>query len=110
MVKEDTGENCITFEDGQKLHDAIVLQMKAGEQVTLDFSGVKVFASPFFNAAVGQLLAEFDSEQLNRLLTFTNLDTNAMAVLRRVISNSKRYYQDDNVRKAVDAAIDKVSE
>ena len=65
----------------------------------LDFTKVGVFASPFFNVAIGQLLRDIKSEDLNRLLKVSNMTPAGLAVLRRVIENSKRYYSDEKHAK-----------
>jgi hypothetical protein len=64
-----------------------------------------VYASPFFNAAIGQLLKDIKSEDLNRLLKICNLVPAGLAVLKRVIENSKQYYSDENFRKAQDEVL-----
>lgn len=97
-----TGENCITLEDGQKIYDMIHSELSAGNNVELDFENVKIFASPFFNSAIGRLLKDFKSEDLNRLLKITNLNPTGMSVLKRVIENAKEYYSNPDMRKAVD--------
>lgn len=51
------GQNCITLQDGQKVYDAIYPELKAGHPVELDFAEVEIFASPFFNFAIGHLMA-----------------------------------------------------
>ncbi|MBI4653582.1 MAG: STAS-like domain-containing protein [Nitrospirae bacterium] len=97
-----TGENCITLEDGHKIFDMIHPELSAGRVVELDFENVKIFASPFFNSAIGRLLKDFKSEDLNRLLKITNLTPTGMSVLKRVIENAKEYYSNPEMRKAVD--------
>jgi hypothetical protein len=62
---------------------------KAGNAVELDFENVTVLASPFLNAAIGRLLKDIKPSNLNRLLKITNLVPTGLAVLRRVIENSK---------------------
>jgi hypothetical protein len=99
------GENCITLEDGQKIYELIHPELSAGHLVELDFAGVGVFASPFFNAAIGRLLKDIKSEDLNRLLSVINLVPAGMSVLKRVIENSKQYYSDENIRKALDEVL-----
>lgn len=101
-VYEQIGENCLTLDDGQKIYGLIHPELLANHQVELDFDKVKVFASPFFNAAIGQLLKDIKPECLNRLLKICNLVPAGLAVLKRVISNSKQYYSDENFRKAQD--------
>jgi hypothetical protein len=100
------GDDCITLDDGQKVHDQILPELKAGHPVELDFEGVGVFASPFFNAAFGQLLKDLPGDDLNRLITIDNLNPVGMSVLKRVIENSKKYYSDPKYRRIVNKVLD----
>lgn len=99
------GENCLTMEDGQKIYDLIYPELQAGRAVELDFDKAKVFASPFFNFSIGRLLKDIKPEGLNRLFKVTNLVPVGREVLKRVIENSKKYYSDENTRKALDAVL-----
>jgi len=103
-------ENCITLEDGRKVYDKIHPELVSEHMVELDFSGVTVFASPFFNAAIGLLLKDIKPEDLNRLLKVSNLTPVGMDVLKRVIENSKQYYSDDKTRKALDDILSEKAE
>ncbi len=93
------GENCITLEDGQKIYSQILPELSAGHKVELDFKGVGVFASPFFNAAIGRLLNDFTRDELNRLLDVFNITPVGRDILKLVIKNSARYYDDPDYRK-----------
>ena len=72
-IKDKIGPRCIIKEDGQKVYDAIHGKLRNGETVTLDFAGVRQFASPFFNFAIGQLLQDITEDDLRRLLKIENL-------------------------------------
>lgn len=109
-VKELVGPRCITSEDGQRVYADVHAGLLAGEEVVLDFQGVTVFASPFFNFAVGQLYRDLDSEILNRRLHPINLTPTGGMVLQRVIKNSRDYYADAAHRRAVDAAVRDLAE
>jgi hypothetical protein len=98
-------ENCITLEDGQKVFDLIHPDLLAGHIVELDFTNVTVFASPFFNSAIGRLLKDIKPDNLNRLLKITNLVPAGLTVLKRVIENSKEYYSNEGARKARDEVL-----
>ncbi|MEC4814839.1 MAG: STAS-like domain-containing protein [Scytonema sp. PMC 1069.18] len=100
------GQYAITADGGQKVYDQIHPKLLAGYQVELDFTGVKVFASPFFNFAIGQLLKDIAADDLNRLLKFTALNDNGQNVLERVIANSKEYYSNPQYREAVDKVLE----
>ena len=104
------GENCITLDDGQKVYDLIYPELSGGNTVDLDFKDVKIFASPFLNVAIGRLLKDIKPDDLNRLLKITDMLPTGLAVLKRVIENSKEYYSNPNVRKAVDEILLEQSE
>jgi hypothetical protein len=109
-VHEMVGENAITVDDGQRLFDQIHPELTAGHPVELDFSRVKVYASPFFNAAIGQLLRDLKPEDLNRLLKLEGLNPVGHDVVRRVIDNSKRYYSGtEDYRKAQHEVLEKLA-
>lgn len=99
-VKELVGGDAITLEDGQTVFDAIKPELERGGDVILDFGGVSVFTSLFFNAAIGQLLKSLKPSTLNKHLKFDNLSPEAYASLLRVIENSKQYYSSPNYRDA----------
>jgi hypothetical protein len=96
------GENCITLDDGEIVFRLIVSELNNNSSIELDFTGVRVYASPFFNGAVGKLLAEYSPEELNNRLTFHGLSEHGDQVLRRVTQNARRYYSDKKFRDAVD--------
>lgn len=91
-VKELVGENAMTLDDGNAIYSRIHDPLTHGETVELDFDGVEVFASPFFNAGVGRLLGELTADSLNSRLKFGHLSDFGARVLRRVIENAKEYY------------------
>ena len=45
----------MTLEDGEAVYRQIHDPLVHGETVELDFDGVNIFASPFFNAGIGRL-------------------------------------------------------
>ena len=100
MINTVTGENAITTEDGQTVYDRMTPELRANHSVVLDFSGVTVIASPFFNAAIGQLLKDFSADDLNRLLIVRNLVPAGVDVLVRVIENSRKYYASPDYQEA----------
>jgi hypothetical protein len=104
-IRQDLGENCMTLKQGQSLYDAIYPQLQSGETVELDFMGVRIFASPFFNYAIGQLLRDLKADRLNELLIIKNLNAVGSNTLELVIENAQRYYSDAKFRHAKDEVI-----
>ena len=99
------GENCIAVADGEQVYNLIHPDLMAGRPVVLDFAGVNVFVSTFFNPAIGHLLEHLTKEQLSHLLTFDNLNPVGRDTINRVIENSDRYYHDEAYRKALDEIV-----
>jgi len=109
-IKSFVGDSCVTSEDGQRVYDEIYPKLAAGESVCLNFSGVRVFASPFFNFAIGQLLKDLEPENLNQLLKVDNISDDGLLVWQRVVKNAKEYYKNPGAKKAVDETLKQQAE
>ncbi|MFB2839274.1 STAS-like domain-containing protein [Floridanema evergladense] len=103
------GKACMTPEEGQKVYNLIYPELMANRPVELDFAGVDIFASPFFNFAIGQLLKDISSDTLNRLLKFSHLNAIGKQVLQRVMENSQQYYSNEKIRKAIDEVVSELA-
>jgi len=105
-VFEITGGYAIASDSGQQLYGRIYPALQQASAVTLDFTGVTVFASAFFNFAIGQLLRDMPTADLNRLLKIEHLSDTGKPILKRVIDNAKQYYSDAQYKDAVDGALE----
>jgi hypothetical protein len=94
-------------EDGQKIHDLISPPLRNGEDVYLDFTGVSLFASPFFNFAIGQLLNSVPEASLRRLLHIEKINETGKLVVERVIANASIYHGNHDYKKIVDQILEK---
>jgi hypothetical protein len=99
------GENCITVEDGEQIYQLIHTDLSKEQDVTLDFTGVSIFASPFFNAAIGQLLRDVPPQHLQSHLNIVGLSPHGNHILTRVIENAKRYYTNPHFRDSVEKVL-----
>jgi hypothetical protein len=109
-IKNLVGERCVTSEDGQRLYDEIYPKLAAGESVCLDFEDVKVFASPFFNFGIGQLLKDLKPEDLNELLKVEGLGPDGALVWQRVVKNAKEYYKNPGAKRIIDEILKEQAE
>lgn len=105
QVRNLVGDVCMTYADGQKLHAALRPAFEAGEPVTLDFTGTRVFVSQFFNAAVGVLLEHHSRDELREKLHIENLPDAGRLPLQRSVENAERYYRDPKYREALDKVL-----
>jgi len=106
-IKENVGPNGITLQDGQKVYEIIYPELQGKREVELDFAEVRIVASPFLNAAIGQLLRDISPSDLNQYLKIKNLSQVSRPILKRVIENAKEYYANEDVQKAVEEALAK---
>ncbi|HCM9497970.1 STAS-like domain-containing protein [Enterobacter asburiae] len=106
LIKEYIGTRCILKEDGQKLHDKISSLLKVGEDVYLDFSNVKMFASPFFNYSIGQLFNTFTLEDIRKKLHIESLEPVGHSIIERVIENANKFKSDVDFKKIVDEILE----
>lgn len=90
-VSEIAGRNAVSSKAGEALYKEIVSHIDA-DSVELDFAGVEIFSTPFFNLAIGRLLEKMPSDVLNQRLHMLNLTPLGFSTLRRVIDNAKRHY------------------
>lgn len=108
-VHEYVGENAITRDAGRPLYELIRPALLNGEQVCLDFEGVKVYASPFLNAAIGQLYRDLTSDDLNRRLRLVHMTRAGRDTLKVVIKTAKAAYADGaNGQAAQDAVAEEL--
>ena len=104
------GKNCITMDQGETIYNKIYPILKSDKSISLNFVDVEVFSSPFFNRAIGRLLQDISPDDLNRNLKVTNLTSTGLDVLKKVVENSKKYYQNTAFKNSVDQTLKDRSE
>ena len=102
LANEIVGPNAISLQSGKNLYVKISKPLFSNESVVLDFKGVELFASPFFNASIGLLLKDIQLEDLQKQLKFVNLSEVGRQLLNHVIGNAIKYYEMES------ASIDKM--
>ena len=109
-IYDITGEYAISADYGQQVYDQIHSDLFDGRAVELDFAEVKVFASAFFNFAIGQLLKDISTDDFHRLLQISSLSPNGASILDQIITNAKRYYSDSQYQTAADAVMEEYAD
>lgn len=105
-IKEFIGPRCILKDDGQKLYDKIVPYLNDKTHVFLDFSNVKMFASPFFNYSIGQLFNTYSESDIRQHLHLENLEVVGHAIIERVVENANRFKSEVDYKKIVDEILE----
>jgi hypothetical protein len=86
------GKNAISMQSGAKLNKAISPALLNNESVEIDFDGVSLYASPFFNASVGILLKDVKIDMLTKNMRIINCNDVGISLLNTVIQNAISYY------------------
>jgi hypothetical protein len=105
-IYDITGKVATDSESGQIVHDIIISEIKKGQPIDLDFEGVEIFATAFFNFAIGQLLANASVETLDSLVHFQSLSGDGREIVDRVIDHATEYYFDPVYQEAVDVGME----
>ncbi len=103
-------ERCIIREDGQKIYDKIHDELANKKDVTLDFDGMRLYASPFFNFAIGKLFKDIDPDTINAKLHIENINKTGSMIIKCVKENSNKYHNDVNYREVVDSILEQQAE
>ena len=75
------GKYCGTYHDGVKLYRVIHSLLIDAQPVELDFEGIALTSSSFFNAALGNLLQEFAGNASQLPVSFSNLTSRDQFIL-----------------------------
>ena len=87
-------ELCVDADDGQKVYELLHKALKEGKRVKLSFQNVEMLTSAFLNSAIGQLYRDFTEEQIMGSLSVEDMESEDMALLKRVTTTAKLYYKD----------------
>lgn len=93
-VKDIVGVNAISMHSGAKLRGIILSEWEKNDKITLDFSGIDVFASPFLNAGIGALLKKKSIQELQSTLVFEGMSEHGKRLLNLVIANALKFFSD----------------
>lgn len=99
MIFNDFGPNCISLSEGSTLYLKLIEAMKNGEKTILDFAKVDILATPFLNAAIGQLIKDFPKEKISELIEIKNPPKELGSMLNSVIANAEKFYHGGDAYK-----------
>lgn len=80
-------EKCMAQKNGLILRKAIENAIEENEEITLDFDGIKLFASPFFNISLGYIIGKYGENKFNDI-KIINISDLGSRIISQVKNNS----------------------
>lgn len=101
------GKTAVSRESGLIVKKEIDISLKEKNTVSLDFSGVEIYASPFFNTSIAPYLEKLSVEDMKKKFRFENISPLGRSLLNQVIHNAIEFYtKSDEERESVRNKID----
>ena len=83
----------LSEEKGIVFRNKIVESLKKAEEVVLDFEGIKIFATPFFNSSIGYLVMQITPSVYDKRIKVNNLSDLGMETYLHSKENAEQIYQ-----------------
>jgi hypothetical protein len=104
ILVRDIAPRCLTADAGARLLSRLAPPIDAGETVDLDFDGITIFASLFFNASIARLLEKHSPSSLTLLIKVHNISETGKKAYSRSFENAAYYFalKEDEKRTLVE--------
>lgn len=86
------GKNAVSYSQGSMLHDSLK-DIWSEKKIILDFKGVSIISSPFFNGSVGLFLKDFSRTEVQEKIEYENISVDALNTLNVVLDNAENFYK-----------------
>jgi len=91
IVIKELFDFCLSEQQGYELRNKIIKCIEEGEQnIELDFSGISLFATTFFNASLAYLFINLTPTKYEELIQISNLSANGQIIYTQSINNAKQ--------------------
>lgn len=89
-IREVVGVQCGTENEGTRLFNIIAPKLRANENVVLDFEGVVLASSSFFNSSIGRSYREIGEDIVRSRLSYEKLIPRLRFVMERTLGPFSR--------------------
>lgn len=103
---KDIVNMAMTEEQGIKLRKEIDKLILDNDKIILDFSGISLFATMFFNASIGYYVMSYSPDECEKIFCLENITPLGKETYKHSFENAKEIY---NNRKNIEA-IEKITE
>ncbi len=89
----DYCETALSVEDGERIQNKINELLEKEIKIVLDFEKIELYATPFFNVAIGHFVSKITPEVLKEKIKCINLSELGEETYRYSYENAKLVYQ-----------------
>lgn len=94
MIKaSDYIKTAFSANDAEKIYTAIILSLSDNNTVEVDFEGVSIFTTLFFNNAFAKFIIEMGPEKYDKTIKLTKLSELGESTYKHSYDNAINYYQ-----------------
>lgn len=104
IIKINTLVNsCMSARGGKMLRGLLEREFDISDNIILDFEGIVLFASPFFNISIGYIIKKYGIDLFNRKVEFINISQLGINTIEQVKNNTLKYQDNpEEISKIVD--------
>jgi len=88
QLNETIGSECTSLDQGEKVYNLLLGELKQKKTVEVDFQGVQTLFSPFLMGSLGKLLGHFEKEILMERLAFCNISPDQLKTVNEFIDRA----------------------
>lgn len=94
ICKEINNKYAVSMDSGALLYEKLNKYFKeSNDKIVVDFEGLSVISSPFFNASISRLLKDYEIKEVASRLDLKNLPDYARNILNISIGNALEHYK-----------------
>lgn len=89
QLMETIGSECVSLDQGEKVYNLLLGELKAKKPVEVDFQGIQTLFSPFLMGSLGKLLGHFEKEVLIQRLAFCNISPDHLKTVNEFVDRAE---------------------
>ena len=83
------GPDCVSLNQGEKMYQLLLGDLKKKKTIEVDFQGVETLFSPFLMGSLGKLLGYFEKEDLMQRLALCNITPDQLKSVNEFIDRAE---------------------
>jgi len=96
-IKDIIGsEYAVSTENGEEILSQIKKILNSKENLEISFDGISIVISAFLNRIIGDLYADYSSEQIEKMIVFKDTNKNIDDLIDLVKRTAKEFYEKKN--------------